>query len=151
MSRSELPRVRVNRNHSHALIAIIQPLEGESFRLVGVDPCKGPLPNCAAVIGRVFTSRGELRAAISPLFDSLIGATLDKFVLKPEVRNAWLLDASQAAHAAVGRGVRPEDVPDAMAKPVDGGRLQIWCDVPGQRMEYIVDKADWAWAQKLPR
>lgn len=139
-------RVRVRHNRSLALIAIVVPVSGESLKLVGVEPQDGPLPDVQALIGQVFANRGDLRKAIEARMVSLVGETLEKVVLTESVMRAWMSLATRVAHAAVARGVRPDEIPNERAKPVEGGRLLIWCDIPGQRVELIVGPSDWAWA-----
>lgn len=118
--------------------------EGD-IRLVRVSPNDGPLPDVGHLVGAQFRDLAGLRLALIAAMKGPVGDTLDRVLITRAAydRVAGLL---REIAARLPAGTDPDTIPDERARPISGGRLLVWVDLPtGERASVILEKGEWGW------
>lgn len=75
----------------------------------------------------------------------------EEILISPAAYFAWQEKAATVAREVTKLEViDPESIPDERAKPIDGGALLIWVDLPSPtgRVELVVPKGQLAWRNR---
>jgi hypothetical protein len=134
------------RHERRAVRAFLAPDEG-CLRLMKLEPVEGPLPEWDHLAGELFLDEDGVRRAVEAALRGAVGDTLDLVRLDEQAYRDWLARAGEAANrwARSGRLATLSAIPDERARPLPDGSLEIYLDLPGERVSLIVPPGRWAW------
>jgi len=87
---------------------------------------------------------GAITSALIAASPDVAGEVLDRVLLCGETVVAWHRLAAEAARR-LPPGTDPTSIPDARAREQADGSLLIWADLPGERVQVVVPRGQWAW------
>jgi hypothetical protein len=146
------------REHYHTLIvyhenrgvrAFLIPDQG-GLRLMKLESIQGPIPEWDHLAGELFLDADGVRRAILAAMRGAVGDTLDLVRLDEQAYRDWLM----LAHDTItrwtnsGRFIDPQKIPDEQARPLPDGSLEIYLDLPGERLSMIVPPDRWTWRRQ---
>lgn len=134
--------ILIRHNRRRAVVAHVGPTD-TGIRLLRLTPDSGPVPEYGHLSGREFPDMSALRRAVLAAMRGPVGTTLDRVLLSPWAYHSWLKTVEDTDLADLD----PQLIPDEQARPISGGRLLIWVDLPnGRKVDLIIPPEHWAWA-----
>jgi hypothetical protein len=112
-----------------------------------LEAVEGPLPEWDHLAGELFLDEDGVRRAVEAALRGAVGNTLDWVRLDEQAYRDWLALAEQAAHrrARSGRVLDLTAIPDEQARTLPDGSLEIYLELPEERLSLVVPPGRWAW------